>query len=305
MKNGSHTFSRRFLLALILLVLVILVFLPSIFLFLVGATVLAWAMGVFALLSLLLGLRSFILSGGLPSSALLPARQGSTPPPEAAPASTSNKFVSPSPQPAPAARPAAPHESMGQKRLLEERGPTVWNVGDLIDDKSEVREILGEGGMGTVYKVYYRPWKQHMAVKCPRPELFARADGKARFIQEAETWTALGAYIHIVRGYFVQVTNGIPYVFAEYVQGGSLSDWITQRRLYAGGPQQALSRILDIAIQFAWGLHFAHEQGLVHQDVKPANVMMTAYGMAKVTDFGMAKARLQAGESTIAVESGK
>jgi tetratricopeptide (TPR) repeat protein len=181
----------------------------------------------------------------------------------------------------------------------------IWQVGDLIDYTSEVREVLGEGGMGTVYKVYFRPLDREMAVKCPRPEIFAQADGKERFIQEAETWMALGPYPHIVVGFFVRVVNGIPLVFAEYVPGGSLADWIGRRRLYAGGPEQALERILDIAIQFAWGLHFAHERGLVHQDVKPANVMMTTDGTAKVTDFGLAKARLLAGEPALTVGSGQ
>ncbi len=53
-------------------------------------------------------------------------------------------------------------------------------------------------------------------------------------------------------------------IFAEYVPGGSLADWIGNRKLYGGGPEKALERILDIAIQFAW----AHELGVVHQDVK-------------------------------------
>ena len=59
--------------------------------------------------------------------------------------------------------------------------------------------------------------------------------------------------------------------------------------MYEGGPDRALKRILDVAIQFAWGLHHAQEQGLIHQDVKPANVLMTAEGVARVTDFGLAK----------------
>lgn len=92
--------------------------------------------------------------------------------------------------------------------------------------------------------------------------------------------------------------GGLPRVFAECVLGGSLKDWIDDRRLYHGGPEEALKRILDIAIQFAWGLHYAHEQGLVHQDVKPANVMMTPIGIAKVSDFGLAKARAAAGEGS-------
>ena len=53
--------------------------------------------------------------------------------------------------------------------------------------------------------------------------------------------------------------------------------------------------MLDIAIQFAWGLHYSHEQGLIHQDVKPGNVMITSDGIAKVTDFGLARAKPMSG----------
>ena len=104
----------------------------------------------------------------------------------------------------------------------------------------------------------------------------------------------LGLHPHIVTCYYVRHLGGVPRVFAELVEGGSLADWIADRRLYAGRPEQVLARLLDVAIQFAWGLGYAHEQGLVHQDVKPANVMMTADGVAKVTDFGLASARASA-----------
>jgi len=80
--------------------------------------------------------------------------------------------------------------------------------------------------------------------------------------------------------------EGVPRVFAEYVDGGSLQEAIRDRRL--GGADA----ILDVAIQFAWGLHYAHEQGLVHRDVKPGNLMLTADRVAKVTDFGLARARV-------------
>ncbi|MSR64890.1 MAG: serine/threonine protein kinase [Verrucomicrobiae bacterium] len=110
---------------------------------------------------------------------------------------------------------------------------------------------------------------------------------------------SLGLHPHIVSCYYVRRLGGIPRVFAEFVEGGSLHDWISRGKLYEGGTEKALERILDIAIQFAWGLHYAHDQGLVHHDVKPANVMMTPDGTAKVTDFGLAKARAAAGEATI------
>ena len=95
-------------------------------------------------------------------------------------------------------------------------------------------------------------------------------------------------------------------IFAEYVAGGSLKDWIDSRRLYEGGTEKTLERILDTAIQFAWGLHCVHELGLVHQDVKPANVMMekdaqvAVQGMkVRVTDYGLARARAAAGERDV------
>ena len=79
-------------------------------------------------------------------------------------------------------------------------------------------------------------------------------------------------------------------------QSGGL-DSITQTLRRGAG--RALERILDITIQFAWGLHYAHEQGLIHQDVKPGNVLVNTDGTVKVTDFGLAKARALAGETPI------
>ncbi len=97
--------------------------------------------------------------------------------------------------------------------------------------------------------------------------------------------------------HYVRTLGGIPRVFAEYVEAGSLKDWIDSRKLYEGGPQEALKRILDIVIQLAWGLHYAHEKGVIHQDVKPANMLMAPDGTAKVTDFGLSNARAATAES--------
>lgn len=115
--------------------------------------------------------------------------------------------------------------------------------------------------------------------------------------KECETWINLGLHPNIVSCYYVRTLGGIPRVFAEYVEGGSLKDWIDHKKLYEEGKDKVLERILDIAIQFAWGVQYAHEQGLIHQDVKPANVMMTVDGTVKATDFGLTKARAVVGES--------
>lgn len=183
--------------------------------------------------------------------------------------------------------------------------PAVWNVGDLIIGEFEVISKLGEGGMGAVYKIHNRQLHADLVVKSPRPEIFTRADGKENFIREAETWVKLRRHPHLVQCFFVHTLGRIPRIFAEYVDGGSLADWIRGRKLYEGGENVALARMLDVAIQFAWGLHAAHEQGLVHQDIKPANIMLTSQGVAKVTDFGLAKARALAGEATLEKPAGE
>jgi WD40 repeat protein/serine/threonine protein kinase len=167
----------------------------------------------------------------------------------------------------------------------------TWKPGDIILDMYEVREVFTSGGRGLVYRVRHRGWDMDLAVKCPRPEFFQSEQDKAEFEREAETWVKLGLHPHLVTCHYVRRLGDIPRVFAEYVGGGSLAEWIRSRKLYAGGPNRALARLLDIAIQFAWGLQHAHEQGLVHRDVKPGNVLLTSDGIAKVTDFGMAKAR--------------
>ena len=166
-----------------------------------------------------------------------------------------------------------------------------WRVGDLILDLYDVKQIYEGGGMGLVYKVHHRGWNIDLAVKSPRAEYFRTEIDRENFTGECERWITLGLHPHLVSCYYVRTVNDIPHVFAEYVEGGSLQEWIESRRLYQGGPEEALKAILDIAIQTAWGLQYAHEQGLIHQDVKPANILMVPDGTAKITDFGLARAR--------------
>jgi WD40 repeat protein len=184
--------------------------------------------------------------------------------------------------------------------------PPVWQVGDVILDRYEVRQVFTSGGMGLVYRVHHRDWGMALAVKSPRPEFLQTAEQIESFEREAETWVNLGLHPHIVSCYYIRRLGGIPRIFAEFVEGGTLADWIRSRKLYEGGPEQAMKRILDVAIQFAWGLHYAHEKGLVHQDVKPGNVLMTADGTAKVSDFGLASARrVSADDTAVAARPGQ
>ncbi len=185
----------------------------------------------------------------------------------------------------------------------------AWQPGTLLLGLYEVQGVIGEGGMGTVYKVHHRGWDLDLAVKSPRPQILARAGSVENFEREAETWVKLGLHPHVVSCYYVRRLDGVPRVFAEYVSGGSLEEWIRGRQgergpLFQGSPAENLERIFDIAIQFAWGLQHAHEHGVIHQDVKPQNVMMTADGLAKVTDFGLARAVPAAGEGFLVSAGG-
>jgi WD40 repeat protein/serine/threonine protein kinase len=171
--------------------------------------------------------------------------------------------------------------------------PLVWNKGDVVLGLYEVKDIHS-GGMGTVYRVRHRTWDMDMAVKSPHAECFRTARHKRHFIHECNTWLRLGLHPNIVSCYYVRMLGGVPRVFTEYVEGGSLAEGIRTHRLYEGGPEAALHRILDFAIQCAWGLAYAHQRGIVHQDVKPANVMLTGEGVAKLTDYGIARGRIHA-----------
>ncbi|MDR0329026.1 MAG: protein kinase [Planctomycetaceae bacterium] len=177
----------------------------------------------------------------------------------------------------------------------------LWNVGDLILGVYEVQPLAegvpyAEGGVGVVQRVYHREWDMHLAVKSPKPQFFQSEHGKKSYEHEAQTWVELGLHPNIVTCYLVRRIGGIPRLFAEFVSDGSLRDWILDGRLYEGGSDAALLRILNIAIQFAWGLEHAHRQTLLHLDVKPANVMMSDQ-TPKVSDFGLSQTAMEGNDN--------
>jgi len=105
----------------------------------------------------------------------------------------------------------------------EEDVAPEWEVGDVILDLYEVKDIHTGGAMGIVYRVGHRGWNMDLAVKSPRPDYFKTEDQKANFVRECETWIDLGLHPHTVSCHYVRTMGGIPRVFAEYVEGGSLS----------------------------------------------------------------------------------
>ena len=175
-----------------------------------------------------------------------------------------------------------------------------WEIGDVIDGKYEVLAEVGRGGMGAVYKVRHREWDVHLAVKMPLAHLMANPDSKARFIREAQTWVDLGLHPNIVQCWYVRELGGVPRVFADYMSGGSLRDWIRNGKVKPG----EWEKILDLVIQACEGLEYAHGKGVVHRDVKPSNLLMDEDGRLCVTDFGLVKVAGGAESSEAAAEDG-
>ncbi|MDR3298770.1 MAG: serine/threonine protein kinase, partial [Candidatus Accumulibacter sp.] len=167
----------------------------------------------------------------------------------------------------------------------------IIEKGALLLDTYRVESDAIQGGMGKVWRVRHTGWNADLAMKQPKAELFRNERQKSDFIHECEAWIKLGLHPQIASCYYVREINGIPSIFAEWMDGGSLKGWINSGRLYEGDARLGLERVLDIAIQFGRGLHYAHEQGLIHQDVKPDNLLLTPEGGAKVADFGIARAR--------------
>ncbi|PIE32585.1 hypothetical protein CSA56_14865 [candidate division KSB3 bacterium] len=176
------------------------------------------------------------------------------------------------------------HTMVGGKGELVDK--LNWEIGDVIDGRFEVVEVIGRGGMGIVYRVNHREWKLEMAVKMPLKYLVSDAASKARFIREAQTWVDLGLHPNIVQCWYVRELGGVPRVFMDYIDGGSLKDWIREGKVKPG----EWDKILDLIIQACDGLGYAHEQGVeVHRDVKPGNMLLTQKGDLLVTDFGIVK----------------
>ncbi|OGV56472.1 MAG: hypothetical protein A2X45_03405 [Lentisphaerae bacterium GWF2_50_93] len=173
-----------------------------------------------------------------------------------------------------------------QPQVQKGQGKPVKNPdNDLLLGLYEIKGEPVAGGMGKVFRVHHTTWNVDLAMKQPHPEFFETEEQKQNFIHECDAWINLGLHPHIVSCYYVREIDGTPNIFAEWMDGGSLSS------LISGGKLDSLEKILDIAIQFAWGLDYAHEQGLIHQDVKPDNVLLTSDGTIKVADFGIANAK--------------
>ena len=145
----------------------------------------------------------------------------------------------------------------------------------------EVVSLIGQGGMGEVYRAHDTKLRRDVALKVLPEEFMADHDRLARFQREAEVLASLN-HPHIASIYGVEEANGVQALVLEMVEGPTLADRI------ALGPIP-LDEALPIATQIADALEAAHDHGVIHRDLKPGNIKLQPNGSAKVLDFGLAK----------------
>ena len=150
--------------------------------------------------------------------------------------------------------------------------------------KYRVLSILGHGGMGVVFKAEDPKLRRMVALKAMLPSMARSASGGQRFLREAQAMAAV-EHDHIVRIYQVDEERGVPFLAMELLKGEPLDD-----RLERDG-KLPLPEAVRVGRQIAEALDAAHETGLIHRDVKPANVWLEApTGRVKILDFGLARA---------------
>ncbi len=167
------------------------------------------------------------------------------------------------------------------KTMTLETGYRVLTKGKVFAGKYAIIGEIGRGGMGVVYKAEDIKLKRTVALKFLPPELSVHPEAGERFIREAQSAAAL-SHPNVCTIHEVEETDGQPYIAMEFVTGESLREKIIR------GPMAA-DAAADIAVQVAEGLEAAHQRGIIHRDIKSANIMVTDKGQAKIMDFGLAK----------------
>ena len=155
--------------------------------------------------------------------------------------------------------------------------------GKILGNRYEILEIIGKGGMATVYKAQDKMLKRYVAIKVLREEFTTDEEFIKRFNTEAQSAASL-AHPNIVSIYDVGIENNIYYIVMELIQGKTLKQIIDEDGVLPW------KWALNVATQIASALEVAHKNNIVHRDIKPHNIIITEDGVAKVTDFGIAKA---------------
>ena len=156
-------------------------------------------------------------------------------------------------------------------------------IGMMIGDRYEILEKIGTGGMSDVYKAKDHKLNRFVAVKVLKQEFAENANFVSKFRVEAQAAAGL-MHPNIVNVYDVGEENGIHYIVMELVEGITLKKYIEKKA------RLSVKETISIAIQVSMGIEAAHNNHIIHRDIKPQNIIISKEGKVKVTDFGIAKA---------------
>lgn len=156
-------------------------------------------------------------------------------------------------------------------------------IGKMLNNRYEILEKIGNGGMATVYKAKCHVLNRYVAIKILKDEFTTDSEFIKKFNTEAQSAASL-AHPNIVQIYDVCNEDNLYYIVMELIQGKTLKEIITEDGILSW------KWSVNIAIQIASALETAHKNNIIHRDIKPHNIIITEDGIAKVTDFGIAKA---------------
>ena len=154
-------------------------------------------------------------------------------------------------------------------------------IGKMLDDRYEILECIGEGGMAIVYKAMCHRLNRYVAVKIMRDEMAADEEFRRRFCAESQA-VAMLSHPNIVAVYDVSHSDDIEYIVMELIDGITLKQYMDRRG------KLSWKETLHFSKQIAKALSHAHERGIIHRDIKPQNIMLLRDGTIKVGDFGIA-----------------
>ena len=154
-------------------------------------------------------------------------------------------------------------------------------IGRILDDRYEIIELIGSGGMANVYKALCHRLNRYDAVKIMRDETAANTELRRRFRAESQA-VAMLSHPNIVSVYDVSHSDDVEYIVMELIDGITLKQYLQKKSVLEP------AEVLDFTIQIAKALEHAHSKGIIHRDIKPQNIMLLKDGMIKVADFGIA-----------------